>query len=101
MGGPLRRQRPPAVLICTLDRPELGSTWAKLYSLTGDLEFARTALAAIHRSIRQLDNIPPIEAGPPLSFYCGHLGVAYARAGSACSPIEQRLSRRRSLSSTG
>ena len=56
----------------------IGLYLAQLYSLTGDLEFARTALAAIHRSIRQLDSIPPIEATSPLSFYCGHLGVAYA-----------------------
>ena len=61
----------------------IGLYLAELYALTGDLAFARTALGAIQRSIRQLGSVPPADAVSPLSFHCGHLGVAYAarRAG--------------------
>jgi hypothetical protein len=50
---------------------------AQLHEHTGDPKVRRTALGAIERSIRQLHRQP--SAGPvsPLSFYCGHLGVAF------------------------
>jgi hypothetical protein len=50
---------------------------AQLYQLTRDLEYRRTALGAIGRSIRQLDRPPTKEQVLPLSFFAGHLGVAY------------------------
>jgi lantibiotic modifying enzyme len=50
---------------------------AELFAATDDPECRRTALGAIARSIRQLDRLP--EGSPsPLSFFVGHLGVAFA-----------------------
>jgi len=51
---------------------------AQLHSLTGDPHFRRAALGAIARSIRQLGRLPSPVPISPLSFFCGHLGVAYA-----------------------
>ncbi len=50
---------------------------AELFAATGDPECRRTTLGAIARSIRQLDRLP--EGSPsPISFFVGHLGVAFA-----------------------
>jgi lantibiotic modifying enzyme len=50
---------------------------AQLFSLTGEASLRRTALAAMARSARQLD-LRPEPVASPLSFYNGHLGIAFA-----------------------
>jgi hypothetical protein len=50
---------------------------AELHSLTGDASCRRTALGAMARSIDRLRHRPAAVVSP-LSFYCGHLGVACA-----------------------
>jgi len=68
----------------------IGLYLAQLYAFTGDREFAQTALGAIERSIRQLARTHSSEAASPLSFHCGHLGVAYAarRVGLLTGQVE-------------
>jgi hypothetical protein len=51
---------------------------AQLHAQTGDADFRRTALGAMHRSIRQVDRSPASRQSSPLSFFLGHLGLAYA-----------------------
>ncbi|MGP0070081.1 MAG: lanthionine synthetase LanC family protein [Isosphaeraceae bacterium] len=51
---------------------------ARLHAMTGEPEFRRTALGAIHRSIRQLGRSPIPESPSPYSFFRGDLGVACA-----------------------
>ena len=43
-----------------------------------DPRFRRTSIGAIQRSIGQLDHSQMTLLGWPLSFYCGHVGVAFA-----------------------
>jgi lantibiotic modifying enzyme len=50
---------------------------AQLHAMTGDADCRRTALGAIARSIRQTHR-RPTDLVSPLSFFCGHLGVAWA-----------------------
>ncbi|MFI5454279.1 MAG: lanthionine synthetase LanC family protein [Isosphaerales bacterium] len=50
---------------------------AQLHAQTGNAECRRTALGAIARSLRQTHR-RPTDLASPLSFFCGHLGVAYA-----------------------
>jgi hypothetical protein len=54
-----------------------GIAWflAQLHAITGDPACRLTALGAIARSIRQLHR-RPADAGHPLSFFLGHLGVS-------------------------
>ena len=56
----------------------IGLYLAQLYAMTRDRAFARTAHGAIDRSIRQLGGHPSSQTASPLSFHCGHLGVAFA-----------------------
>ncbi|HEX3447960.1 MAG TPA: T3SS effector HopA1 family protein, partial [Isosphaeraceae bacterium] len=92
-GGPIT----PTVAACGPDlyagSAGIGLFLAQLHALTGDLAFARTSLGAIDRSIRQLASVPSTEAASPLSFHCGHLGVAYAarRVGLLTTHIEPVL----------
>lgn len=53
---------------------------AQLFSLTGDQECRRTALAAIERSVRELGRQPDRNPSAALAFLGGDLGVAYAAA---------------------
>ncbi|MFI5459406.1 MAG: lanthionine synthetase LanC family protein [Isosphaerales bacterium] len=77
-GGPIT----PAAAACGPDlyagSAGIALYLAQLHAVTGDTEFKRTALGAIERSIHQLKCSSPTEPVPPLSFFCGHLGVAYA-----------------------
>jgi hypothetical protein len=50
---------------------------AQLHARTGNPEFRRTALGAIAHSIRQLGHLQTTGMISALSFFCGHLGVAY------------------------
>lgn len=50
---------------------------AELHAMTGDEEFRRTSLGAIHRSILQLARRPSSGLDSPLSLFLGELGVAY------------------------
>jgi hypothetical protein len=51
---------------------------AQLHAMTGEDEFRRTSLGALHRSVRQLDRTSSSGPTSPLSFFLGHLGLAYA-----------------------
>lgn len=51
---------------------------AELFHVTGAMEFQRVALAAIAHSMRQLGRMQSGGGASPLSFFRGHLGVAYA-----------------------
>ena len=51
---------------------------AELFHVTGDMEFQRVSLAAIAHSIRQLGRMQSDGRTSPLSFFRGHLGVAFA-----------------------
>jgi hypothetical protein len=92
-GGPIT----PTTAACGPDlyagSAGIGLYLAQLFALTGDLACARTALGAIDRSIRQLDCVSPSEAASPLSFHCGHLGVAHAarRVGLLTGHVEHVL----------
>jgi lantibiotic modifying enzyme len=65
---------------------------AQLFARTGNLEFRHTALGAITRALRQLDRSPRETAQIPImSFYSGHLGVAYVTHRVALLTAEERL----------
>jgi hypothetical protein len=87
MGRSVADLSPPAVPITPAAAalgPELyagsvGVAWflAQLWALTGEGECRRTALGAVARSLRQVGRSPQ-QALPPLSYYCGLVGLAYA-----------------------
>jgi lantibiotic biosynthesis protein len=72
---------------------------SQLYAQTGDIRFRRTALGAAHRSVRQIGRSDSSGLASPLSFYSGHLGVAFATRfvgmktgdGELCSRFEPIL----------
>jgi hypothetical protein len=50
---------------------------AQLYAITGEVKYRHTAMAAIRRSIRQLELMTTSAHYPPLSAFCGAVGVGY------------------------
>jgi hypothetical protein len=51
---------------------------AHLSERTGNAEFRRAALGAIAHAIRRVAHVRTTGPVSPLSFFCGHIGVAYA-----------------------
>ena len=65
---------------------------AYLFARTGMIEFRRTAIGAITRALRQLDRFrPKTDRLPLLSFFSGHLGVAFVTHRVALLTGEDRL----------
>jgi lantibiotic biosynthesis protein len=101
MGRPTSRDDGPeaeATLISSALGPDLyaGSAGvalflAQLYHETGDVRFRRTAEGAIARSIRQLRRQPTASRQSAVSFYCGHLGVAFASGRIAALTADEQL----------
>jgi HopA1 effector protein family/Lanthionine synthetase C-like protein len=61
---------------------------AHLFRVTSDPIFYRVARGALDRSIRQLDRMRSEGQSTPISFYCGHLGVAIA----SVTPFQKLMS---------
>jgi lantibiotic biosynthesis protein len=65
---------------------------AQLHALTGDTWALKTSLGTIRRSIRLLDRAPAMQDLSPLSFYCGHLGIAFvARRVGTMTGVEKLI----------
>jgi lantibiotic biosynthesis protein len=64
---------------------------AQLYTMTRDVEHRRTSLAAIARSIRQLERTPSTGVRLTLSLFQGDLGVAWAARRVATLTAESSL----------
>jgi lantibiotic biosynthesis protein len=63
---------------------------AQLHQQTRDPEFRLVSLGAIDNALRLVDRWPSPSALAPLSFFCGHTGVAYAaqQVGQGTGSIE-------------
>jgi hypothetical protein len=74
----------------------VGLFLAQLYASTGDADCRRTSISAIARSIRQIDR-RSTDLTCPLSFFCGHLGVAYAAQRVGALTGDERLGEQAAL----